>query len=96
VHQLYIILLVDHLLYRYEATHIQLHAAPCDCCVRDNIHCLNADQGPYFRWQEMQCRGGLTGVCVAAVSQPGAHWIKRPSFGSIEMESHLADMFVEP
>jgi len=52
--------------------------------------------GPYFRWLQLQRRGGLTGVCVAAVSQPGVHWTKRPVFGSIRIESHRAEVFVEP
>jgi hypothetical protein len=52
--------------------------------------------GPYFRWLQLQCRGGLTGVCIATVSQPGVHWMKRPLFGSIRIESHWAEVFVEP
>jgi hypothetical protein len=52
--------------------------------------------GPYFRWLQLQRRGVLTGVYVAAVSQPGAHWMKPPSFGLIRIESHRAEVFVEP
>ena len=52
--------------------------------------------GPYFWLLQLQRRSGLTGVCVAAVSQPGAHWMKRLSFGSIRIVSHRAEVFVEP
>jgi hypothetical protein len=44
----------------------------------------------------LQHCGGLTGVCVAAVSQPGAHWMKSVSFSRILNESHRAEVFVEP
>ena len=57
---------------------------------------FNIRPGPYFRWLQLQRRGGLTGVCVAAVSQPGVHWMKRLLFGSIRIESHRAEVFVEP
>jgi hypothetical protein len=52
--------------------------------------------GPYFWWLQLQRRGGLTGVSVAAVSQPGVHWMKRLPFASIQIESHRAEVFVEP
>jgi hypothetical protein len=87
---------VDRLLYRYGATDIRLHAAAYYCCVRFYVLFLNLRPWPYFRWLQLQCHGVLTGVWVAAVSQPGAHWMKRPSFGSIRIELHQADMFVEP
>jgi hypothetical protein len=51
---------------------------------------------PYFWWLQLQRRGGLTGVCVAAVSQPGEQWMKRPPFSSIRIESHRNEVFVEP
>jgi len=95
VHQLYLILLVDCLLYWYGATHIWLHDAAYYCCIRSYILFSNVRSGPYFRWLQLQRRGGLTGVCVAAVSQPGVHWMKRPSFGSIRIVSHRAEVFVE-
>jgi len=50
----------------------------------------------YFWWLQLQRCGGLTGVWVAAVSQAGAHSMKRPSCGLIRIQSHRADMFVEP
>ena len=96
VHQRYIILLVDCLLYRYGATHIQEHAAAYYCCVRFYLLILNGHPGPYFWGLQLQRCGGLTGVCVAAVSQPGVHWMKRPPLGSIRIESHRAGVFVEP
>jgi hypothetical protein len=52
--------------------------------------------GQYFQWQQFQRRGGLTGLCVDAVSQSEAHWMKRPVFSSIWIESHQAEEFVEP
>ena len=52
--------------------------------------------GSYFWWLQLQRRGGLTGVCVAAVSQPGAHSMKCPWSGSIRIQSPQAEVFVEP
>jgi hypothetical protein len=58
--------------------------------------CINVRLGPYFWWQQLPRRSGLTGMCVAAVSRPGAHWMKCPSFGLDRIESHQAEVFVEP
>jgi len=44
----------------------------------------------------MQHRRGLTAVSVAAVSQPGAHSMKRLLFGSIGIQSHQAVVIVDP
>jgi len=52
--------------------------------------------GPYFRWLQLQRCDGPTGVCVAAVSQPEAHSINCLSFRSIGIQSHQAEVFVEP
>ena len=52
--------------------------------------------GPYFWWLQFQHRGGLTGVWVAAVPQPAAHWMKRLPSGLIRIVSHRAEVFVEP
>jgi hypothetical protein len=49
---------------------------------------------PYCRYMQLQRSGGLTGVCVALVLQPGAHWMKRPSFDSIRIQSHRAEVIV--
>jgi len=57
---------------------------------------LNVRPAPYFRWLQLQRYGGLTGVCVAVLSEPGAHWMKRLLFGSISIELHRAGVFVEP
>jgi len=91
-----IILLVDHLLHRYGATHIRLHVASYYCCVRFHGQFLNVCPGPYFQWLQLRRHGGLTGVCVATLSQRGAHSMKRPSFGSIQIQLHQAEVFVEP
>jgi hypothetical protein len=57
---------------------------------------LNVRPAGCFRWLRLQRHGVLNSVCIAAVPQPGVHWRKRPSFGSIGIESHLAEVFVEP
>jgi len=44
----------------------------------------------------MQSRGGLNGVCDAAVSQPGARSMNRLSFSSIWIQLHRSEVFVEP
>jgi hypothetical protein len=54
ISQLDIILLVDRLLHRYGANHIQLHAAAYYFGVRFYILFLNVCPGPYFRWQQLQ------------------------------------------
>jgi len=95
VHQLYIIFLVDCLLYRYGATHIPLHAAAYYCCVLSYVLFSNVCPGHYCWWQQLQRCGGLTAVCIAALSQPGAHWLKHLSFGLIRIVSHRAEVFVE-
>jgi hypothetical protein len=52
---------------------MQLHAAAYYCGVQFYILFVNVRPGIYFRWRQLQRRGGLTGVCIAAVSQRGAH-----------------------
>jgi hypothetical protein len=52
--------------------------------------------GRYFPSLQLQPCSGLTGVCVAVVSQPGVLWMKRLPFGSIRIKSHWAKVFVEP
>jgi len=46
-------------------------------------------------WVQLQHCGGLTGICVAAVSQPEAHSMKHPLFGSIRIQSPWGEVFVE-
>jgi len=60
------------------------------------VFVLNVRPGSYFRCLLLKRCGALTGVCVAVVSQPGAHWMKRPSCGSIRIQSHWANVFVGP
>ena len=48
--------------------------------------------GLYFWWLQLQRCGGLTGVCVVAVSQPGARLMKQPSFVSIQIQSRRAEV----
>jgi len=51
--------------------------------------------GRVFRWLQLQHHGGPTAARIAAVSQPGAHSMKRPSFGSTHIQSYRAEVFVE-
>jgi hypothetical protein len=95
VPQPYILLSVDHLLHRSGATHVQLHAGSYYYWVWFNICFWNVRPGPNFGWLQLQRRGGLTGVCIAAVSQLGAHSMKRLSFGLIQNESHLTEGLVK-
>jgi len=95
-HQLNIIWLVNHRLPRYGVTHIGSHAAGYSCSVRFHLPLLNLCPGSDFRWLQLQRRGGLTGVCVAAVSQLMEHCTKRLSFRSIPIQSHLVQVLVEP
>jgi hypothetical protein len=95
VPQPYILLSVDHLLHRSGATHVQLHAGSYYYWVWFNIRFWNVRPGPNFGWLQLQRRGGLTGVCIAAVSQLGSHSMKRLSFGLIQNESHLTEGFVK-
>jgi len=94
--QLCIILLVDRPLHQYGLTQIGLHAAAHSCGFRLYIHGLNVRPGSDFRWVQLQHRGELTGVCIAAVSHRVAHCLKRLSFGSIRLHSHLVEVFLEP
>jgi len=48
--------------------------------------------GSYVRWLQLQCRGGLTGVCIAAESHQVAHWLKHLSLGSIRLQSHMVQV----
>jgi hypothetical protein len=57
---------------------------------------FNVRPGKCCQLLQLQSRGVLTAVCVAAVSRPGAHSEKCPLFGSSWIESHRADVFVVP
>ena len=54
----------------------------------------NVRPGPYVRWLQLQCRSGLTGVCIAAVSQLEGQWRMHPSFGSNRIELPPDKVFV--
>ena len=94
--ELCIILLVVHHLHRYGVTHVRSHAASDCCCVWFYILYVNVHPGSYFRWLQLQRRGELTGVCVAAVSQRVAHCLMRLSIGSIRLQLHLVEVFLPP
>lgn len=49
----------------------------------------------YFWWLLWPHCGGLTGVCIVAVSQGVAHLVKRMSLGSILIGVHLGEAFVQ-
>jgi len=96
IHQVYIVWLVYRLLYQYGATHIPLHTAAYYRYIRFYEWIWNVCSRPYFWCLRLQRRGALSSVYVGAVSQPGEHWRKRPSFGSIWIESHWVEVFVDP
>jgi len=96
VPQLCVTLFVDSLLPRNELTQICSHAV---CDSSGFWYCVlfpNVCPGSYCRWLQLQRCSGLTGVCVAAVSCRVAHCLKRLSFGSIRLQSHQVDVFLEP
>jgi len=76
-------------------THIRSHAASYSCWVWFHVSftilCAGSD---FWRLQLQDC-GGLTCVCVDAVSQQVAHWMKCLLFSSIQIQSHLGEVFVE-
>jgi len=96
VPQLCVILLVDRRLHGYKLTHIRSHAASHLCWFQFYVLFSNARLGSYFWWLQLQCRGELTGVCVAAVAHWVAHCLKSLSLGSIRLQSHLVEVFLEP
>jgi len=95
MHELYIVLLVDHLRYHSGATHIRFHAPAYNFRVQCDVFFSNVDPGPKFRWLQLERCGGLTGVCIAAVSQPRAQWMKHPSVGLMQTNSHLSMELLE-
>jgi hypothetical protein len=70
-----------------------MNAAAYDCCVQFYVLFWNVSLRPYIWWQQWRRHGGMTGVCIAAVSQPTLDWMKRKSFGLVRIESHLAEVF---
>jgi hypothetical protein len=77
-------------------TNIRLHAASYSCCFWFYVPFLNVIPGGYFPWLPLQRCGGLTAICVAAGSRQVAHCVKRLSFCSIQLESHLEEVSWEP
>jgi len=96
VPQLCIILLVDRRLHRDGSTRIWLHAASHSCWFRFDVLFSNVRPGSYFQWLQLQRRRELTGVCIAAVFYRVAHCLRCLSFGSIWLQSHLVEVFLEP
>ena len=96
VPQLCITLSVDRRLHRCGLTHIASHASSYCCWFRFYLLFLIVHPGSYFLWQQLQHRGGLTCVCVAAVSHWVAHCVNHLSFSSIRLQSHLVEVFLEP
>jgi len=96
VPQLCVILLVDRHLHQDGLTHIRSHGASYSCCLRFYLLFKSVGPGSYFQLLQLQRCGELSGVCVAAVSHLVAQCLKCLSFGSIRLQSHLVDVFLEP
>jgi len=96
VPQLCIILLFDRRLDWYGLTHIWSHAASYSACIQFSVLLPNVRPGSSFRWLQLQRCGELTGVCVAAMSHWVAHCLKSLSFGSIQLQSDLVGVYLEP
>jgi len=91
-----VILLVDCHLYRYGWTHIWSHACSQYCCIWFSVPFPSVRPGSYFWWLQLQHRGELTAVCIAAVSHRVVNSLKCLSFGSITLQLHLVEVFLEP
>ena len=96
VPQLCVTLFIDRRLHQYGLSHIRSHAASYSCCFRLYVLFLNKCPGSYFKWLQLELRGALTGVCVAAGSHRVAHWLKCLMFSSIRLQSHLFEEFLDP
>jgi len=72
-----------------------VHACSCSCCFWFYVKFINVCPGTCFRLLQLQCHSGLTGVCFAAVFHRVAHRLKRLLFGSIQLQSHLVEVFLE-
>jgi hypothetical protein len=88
-------LFVDRCLHRYGLTHIPSHAPTDACFFPFFIPFLNVCPGIYFWLQQLYSFGGLTCVCITAVSHWVAHWLRRLSFGMIRPQKHLVEVFLE-
>ena len=93
-----VIMLLDLGLHYYGLSHIGSCAASyCWSLVCFRFHVLfsNVHPGSYFWWIQLQRRGELTGVCVADMFYRVAHFLKSLLFGSIRLQSHLVEVFLE-
>jgi len=77
-------------------THILSHAASYSWCCLFHRQCSNVCPGSYSRWLHWQRHGGVTSVCIVAVSQRLLHLMKSLSVGSIWIHFHPAEVFVQP
>jgi len=92
---------VRYILSWPSSTQIWIDSHPIVCCFLFLLlpvlrTFLNVCSESYFRWLQLRHCGGLTGVCVAAVTRQVAPCVKRLSFGSIRLQSHLEEVFREP
>jgi len=94
VYPLIIMWSIDGRLPCYGHIHIRVHAASCLCCFRLKRCFVNVRPGSCFRWLHRQLWGGLTAVCIVAVSLEVTHFKKRPSFRSIRIYCHLSELCV--
>jgi len=91
-----VIFSVDRRLHRYELTHIRSHAASYSSWLRFHLPFWNVRPQSHYQWLLLQGRGGLSGVCVDAVSRRVMHCLKRLLFGSIRLQLHLGEVLQEP
>jgi hypothetical protein len=70
-----------------------MQAACYSCWFTLQVPFLTVGQGSYFGWLPLQYRGGLTAVCVPAVSPQVAHCVKCLLFSSIQLQLHLEEVF---
>jgi hypothetical protein len=89
------ILIVNRHLHRYGVTQHRLHVASYSCSVQFYLPFLNVPPESYCRWLQWKCHGELTGFCIAGVSQLVVHWMKPLSFCLVQIQSHLAEVFVK-
>ena len=73
---------------------------PIACCCLLFLHpvqglFLKCSSWHIAQWVQLQHCSGQTGVCAVAECYPGAHRMKHPPFGSIEIVSHRTEVFLE-
>jgi len=94
--QLYVISLLDGRQPRYNNTHIQLCAACYPCCFWFSGELFTVFPEWYLPWQHWECCGGQSGSWIEVGPQLVVYWMKRSSFCSIPIHSHLAAVSVQP